>query len=133
MYFNQMRKHISTYIPISIVAGLSTVGLIQTMSNQLNMHVPHTTLYALFISGFVYVIMLSNQGMMNVSFSLDNMLAKRVFASIVGMTIIGILWYNEYEYERASLWSALLSSLLYMYMVAFGPNIPPEINPLFFE
>jgi hypothetical protein len=126
-----MRKHIVTYIPVTVLAGLAVVGGLQTMGYQFSMTIPYTTTYALFFSAFVYALMVSNQGMLK--FSFDSMIAKRLLSAVVGLAIIGFLWYNDYEYERASIWSALLSSTVFIYMVIFGPNIPPEINPLFFE
>ena len=126
-----MRKHILSYIPATILVGLAAVGGLQTIGHHFNMVIPYTTAYALFISGFVYVMMVSNEGRVKVS--LDGMFAKRIMSSVVGLAIIGFLWYTDYQYERASVWIALLSSMIFIYMVIFGPNIPPEINPLFLE
>jgi len=126
-----MGKHILAYIPAAMLFGLATVGGLQTMGHQLDMAIPYKTWYALFISGFVYLVIVTNEDMVKIS--LDGMFVKRAVSAVVGLAIIGMLWYADYEYERASVWSALLSSVLYIYMVVFGPNVPPDINPLFLE
>ena len=126
-----MRKHLFTYMPATVLLGLATVGGLQSIGYQLETVIPYKTAYAFALSACVYAIWVSNEHMF--SFSFDGLFAKRALASTVGLAIIGALSYFDYKHQYANNWSALISSALYMYMVLYGVNLPPEINPVLLE
>jgi|SouAtlMetagenome_1021521.scaffolds.fasta_scaffold43541_2 hypothetical protein len=126
-----MRKHLFTYIPATVLLGLATVGGLQSTGYYLDTAIPYKTAYAFVLSACVYAILASNEQMFSLSF--DGLFVKRALATTVGLAIIGTLSYFDYEHQYATTWSALLSSVLYIYMVLYGVNLPPEINPVFLE
>ena len=116
-------------ILVALISTSAMFGLFHVIDNQFKIRTRQKAVYATIFGVCMFVLNLIHP----FSRFSDSMVSNRIFAMIVGFSIIGLMTFREYKYETSTAWSSIISSLIFVYLVIFGIGPPVDINPLLFE
>ena len=125
-----MENNVFQSILVALMSTSAMFGFFHVVDNQFEIRTQHKGPYAILFGGCMFGLNLIH------SFtSMDNesMISKRILSTIIGLSIIGLFMRYQHMYETSRTWSAIVSSLIFVYLVIFGIGPPVDINPFLFE
>jgi uncharacterized membrane protein len=124
-----MKSVLFESILVALISTIAMIGAFHVMDNLFEIRIRQKAIYATVFGIFMFALNIVHP----FTKLPDNMIVNRILSTVIGLAILGVMMLRKHKYETSGAWSAILSSLIYIYLVIYGINPPIEINPMLFD